>query len=105
MIPFDKVREIISKHKLLEEELSSDKIDKKNLQIKKYSDLNEIQMMLNNIFFDETKRDLKKLDRGLIGDENLAKVELMNFKKCKNKWKRLKIILLPKDELTKKMQL
>ena len=30
MIPFDKVREIISKHKLLEEELSSDKIDKKN---------------------------------------------------------------------------
>ena len=29
MIPVDKVREIISKHKLLEEELSSDKIDKK----------------------------------------------------------------------------
>ena len=29
MIPVDKVREIISKHKLLEKELSSDKIDKK----------------------------------------------------------------------------
>ena len=32
MIPVDKVREIISRHKLLEKELSSDKIDKKNLQ-------------------------------------------------------------------------
>ena len=31
MIPVDKVREIISKHKLLEKELSSDKVDKKNL--------------------------------------------------------------------------
>ena len=29
MIPVDKVREIVSKHKLLERELSSDKIDKK----------------------------------------------------------------------------
>ena len=32
MIPVDKVREIISKHKILEKELSSDKVDKKNLQ-------------------------------------------------------------------------
>ena len=30
MIPVDKVREIISKHELLENKLSSDKIDKKN---------------------------------------------------------------------------
>ena len=30
MIPVDKVREIISRHELLESELSSDKIDKKN---------------------------------------------------------------------------
>ena len=32
MIPTNKVREIISRHKLLEKELSSDKIDKKILQ-------------------------------------------------------------------------
>ena len=32
MIPIDKVREIISKHELIERELSSDKIDKKILQ-------------------------------------------------------------------------
>ena len=30
MIPIDKVRDIISKHKLLEKELSSNEIDKKN---------------------------------------------------------------------------
>ena len=32
MIPLDKVRDLISKHEILEKELSSDKIDKKNLQ-------------------------------------------------------------------------
>ena len=32
MIPVDKVREIISRHKLLEKELSSNEIDKKNSQ-------------------------------------------------------------------------
>ena len=44
MIPVDKVREIISKHKLLEKELSSDKVDKKKFAkiSKEYSNLNEI---------------------------------------------------------------
>ncbi len=32
MIPIEKVREIVSRHKTLEKELSSDRIDKKNLQ-------------------------------------------------------------------------
>ena len=42
MIPVEKVREIISKHELLEKELSSDKVDKKNFSriSKEYSDLN-----------------------------------------------------------------
>ena len=35
MIPIDKVRDIISKHKLLEKELSSNEIDKKNFAKKK----------------------------------------------------------------------
>ena len=57
MIPIDKVREIISKHELIESELSSDKIDKKNFakKSKEYSALNEV---LNNakqyISFEET---------------------------------------------------
>ena len=50
MIPVDKVREIVSKHKLLERELSSDKIDKKKFAkiSKEYSDLNEILFVESN---------------------------------------------------------
>ena len=60
MIPVDKVREIISKHKLLEKELSSDKVDKKKFAkiSKEYSDLNEI---LDNakgyLSFEETQKE------------------------------------------------
>ena len=44
MIPTEKVREIISRHRFLENKLSSDKVDKKNFAkiSKEYSDLNEI---------------------------------------------------------------
>ena len=52
MIPIDKVREIISKHRLLEKELSSDKVDKKNYAkiSKEYSDLNEILINAQQYF-------------------------------------------------------
>ena len=105
MIPTDKVREIISRHKLLEKELSSDKIDKKNFAkiSKEYSDLNEI---LNNaeqyLSFDEIERDLKKIINDNSSDQEmikLAKLELdeLNEKKKLNE-KKLKLFLLPKDE-------
>ena len=44
MIPLNKVRELISKHSLLEKELSSGNVDKKKFaeKSKEYSDLNEI---------------------------------------------------------------
>ena len=109
MIPFDKVREIISKHRLLEKELSSDKIDKKKFAkiSKEYSDLNEI---LNDakkyLSFDEAEEDLKKL----IGDSDsdqeirdLAKVELDElYNNIKITEKKLKLFLLPKDDADKK---
>ena len=109
MIPFDKVREIISKHRLLEKELSSDKIDKKKFAkiSKEYSDLNEI---LNDakkyLSFDEAEEDLKKL----IGDRDsdqeirdLAKVELDElYNNIKITEKKLKLFLLPKDDADKK---
>ena len=63
MIPIDKVREIISRHKLLEKELSSNKIDKKNFAklSKEYSDLNEILINAKQyLSFDKTEKDLKK---------------------------------------------
>ena len=82
MIPVDKVRDIISKHKLLEKELSSDKVDKKKFAkiSKEYSDLNEI---LNDakqyLSFDKTERELNKLIDDSETDQEmreLAKVEL-----------------------------
>ena len=71
MIPIDKVREIVSKHKLLENKLSSDKIDKKNFAkiSKEYSDLNEILINAKQyLSFEETVNDLK-----ILNDLNLIK--------------------------------
>ena len=109
MIPVDKVREIISRHKLLEKELSSDKIDKKKFAkiSKEYSDLNEI---LNDakqyLSFDETERDLKKIIDDSGSDQemkDLAKVELDELNKSiKINEKKLKLFLLPKDDADKK---
>ena len=52
MIPVEKVREIISKHEVLEKELSSNKVDKKNFAriSKEYSDLNEILICAKEFF-------------------------------------------------------
>ena len=109
MIPVDKVREIVSRHKLLEKELSSDKIDKKKFAkiSKEYSDLNEILTDAEQyLSFDETERDLKKLIDDSETDQemkDLAKVELDELNKSvKINEKKLKLFLLPKDDADKK---
>ena len=109
MIPVDKVREIISKHKLLEKELSSDKVDKKKFAkiSKEYSNLNEI---LDNakeyLSFDDTQRDLEKIINDSKSDlemKDLAKLELEELSKNKKiNEKKLKLFLLPKDDADKK---
>ena len=82
MIPTNKVREIISRHKLLEKELSSDKIDKKNFAkiSKEYSDLNEILTNAEQyLSFEEIERDLNKIINDNASDREmieLAKLEL-----------------------------
>ncbi len=109
MIPVDKVREIISKHKLLEKELSSDKIDKKKFAkiSKEYSDLNEILYNAQQyLSFDETEKDLEKiLNDSKLDQEmrDLAKTELDELKNNKEiNEKKLKLFLLPKDDADKK---
>ena len=109
MIPVDKVREIISRHKLLEKELSSDKIDKTKFAkiSKEYSDLNEILIdAIQYLSFDKTERDLKKIIDDSETDQemkNLAKVELDELNKnIKINEKKLKLFLLPKDDADKK---
>jgi len=109
MIPVDKVREIISRHKLLEKELSSDKVDKKKFAkiSKEYSNLNEI---LDNakeyLSFDETEKDLENIINDSKSDlemKNLANAELEELKKNKKfNEKKIKLFLLPKDDADKK---
>ena len=109
MIPVDKVREIISKHKLLENKLSSDKIDKKNFAkiSKEYSDLNEILVNARQyLSHDDTFKDLEKILNDPESDQemkDLAKIELEDLKKKKivNE-KKLKLFLLPKDDADRK---
>ena len=109
MIPIDKVREIVSKHKLLEEQLSSNKIDKKNYAkiSKEYSDLNEILSNAKQyLAFEKNEKDLKKILIDNFSDEeikDLAKKEIedLNKNKILNE-KKLKLFLLPKDDADKK---
>ena len=105
MIPTNKVREIISRHKLLEKELSSDKIDKKNFAkiSKEYSDLNEILTNAEQyLSFEEIERDLNKIINDNASDREmieLAKLELDELhQKKKFNEKKLKLFLLPKDD-------
>ena len=109
MIPIDKVREIISKHKLLEKELSSNKVDKKNYAkiSKEYSDLNEILINAQQyLAFEKNEKDLQKILSDNLSDEeikDLAKKEIEDLNKSKilNE-KKIKIFLLPKDDADKK---
>ena len=52
MIPINKVRDLISKHSLLEKELSSGEIDKTKYaeKSKDYSDLNEIIQEIKEVY-------------------------------------------------------
>ena len=109
MIPLNKVRDLISKHSLLEKELSSEQIDKKKFaeKSKEYSNLNEIikEAKEYNLFQLE-KKDLEKI----INDESnekdmkeLAKLELNELiNKNTTNEKKIKLFLLPKDEADEK---
>ena len=109
MIPIDKVREIVSRHQLLEQELSSDKIDKKNFAkiSKEYSDLNEILINAKQyLSFDETEKGLEKIltDNGSDQEiKDLARTELEELVENKKfNEKKLKLFLLPRDDADKK---
>ena len=109
MIPISKVREIISKHKQLEKELSSGEVKRDDFahKSKEYSELNEIVDAAKEIEkFNDNRKDLENL----INDNNsedeiisIAKDELKDaiLKHQKNE-KKIKLFLLPKDEADSK---
>ena len=64
MIPKKTIEDLISKHLLLEKELSSGEVDKKLFaeKSKEYSDLNEIVEDAKKYFsYDNEKQDLEKI--------------------------------------------
>jgi len=109
MIPIKTVEELITKHSMLEKDLSSGNIDKKLFaeKSKEYSDLNEIiDDAKKYVSFEKDKTELEKI----LGDHNsdvellkMAEIELkdLQIQNEKNE-KKLKLFLLPKDEADKK---
>ena len=105
MLPNIKILNLINKHSVLEKELSSGEVDKKNFaeKSKEYSELNEvINEAKEYILFEKNKSELEKI----IDDEksekdikDLAKLELEDLitKHGKNE-NIIKLFLLPKDE-------
>ncbi len=109
MILKNKVRDLISKHSLLEKELSSGEIDKKKFaeKSKDYADLNEIIKEIKEYYsFEEGKKDLEKIIDDTASDQDikeLANKELEELiKKNENNEKKIKLFLLPKDDADKK---
>ncbi len=109
MIPRKTVEELITKHSMLEKDLSSGDLDKRLFaeKSKEYSDLNEI---INDakkyISFEKDKTELEKILEDQNSDSELLKMAETEIKDLqiqneKNE-KKLKLFLLPKDEADKK---
>ena len=105
MIPIEKVKLIVNTYKILEKELASGNIDKKEF-VKKSKEYSSIGEIINEakayIDFEKEKKELKKI----IDEKNtekdivsLAENELIQLLKKKEEYeKKLKIYLLPKDD-------
>ncbi len=109
MIPRKTIEELISKHSLLEKDLSSVNIDKKLFaeKSKEYSDLNEVIIDAKKyLSFDKDKTELEKILNDQNSDKEflkMAEAELRDLEsQYKKNEKKLKLFLLPKDEADKK---
>ena len=109
MIPLKTINDLISKHAILEKELSSAEIDKNSFaeKSKEYAELNEIIKIAKlYISFEKNKKEIqtiledKNSDKDIIkmAETELADLETQNEKNEK----KLKLFLLPKDEADKK---
>ena len=109
MIPLKTIEDLISKHSLLEKELSLGEVDKNFFaeKSKEYSDLNEVIDDAKRYFsYENEKKDLEKILVDASSDEEfkvMAQTELEDLK-VENETieKKLKLFLLPKDEADKK---
>ncbi len=109
MIPKKKVGDLISKHSLLEKELSSGEIDKKKFaeKSKDYSDLNEIIKEIKEYYnFEQNSNDLQKIIDDKDTDKDMKDLASKELKELtlnnENNEKKIKLFLLPKDDADKK---
>jgi len=109
MIPQKTIEELINKHSVLENDLSSGKIDKKLFaeKSKEYSDLNDIiEIAKKYLSYEKDKTNLEKILNEQNSDEELKKMAISELKELKleheTNEKKLKLFLLPKDEADKK---
>ena len=109
MIPAGKVKDLISRHKILEKELSSGEIDKNKFaeKSKEYSELNDIILISKQyIEYEANKNELDKIindKKTELEMREMAETELkeLNEKHIINE-KKIKLFLLPKDEADSK---
>ena len=105
MIPLQKVKDIIEKHKNLEKELSSGQIEPKFFakKSKEYSQLENIILIAKEyVNFETEKKDLEQILQDKSSDNEIiemAEKDLNLMKKKKEQYENeLKIFVLPKDE-------
>ena len=109
MIPRKTIEELISKHSLLEKDLSSVNIDKKLFaeKSKEYSEINEIITDAKKyLSFEKDKIELEKILKDKDSDKEFLKMAEIELKDLETQYeqneKKLKLFLLPKDEADKK---
>ena len=109
MIPKTKIEQLVKKHHLLEKELSSGALDRKDFatKSKEYSSLGDIvQCARKYLNFENEKKELDKLINEQNADKEiieLAQKELKELIATQQKSeKNLKLYLLPRDEADKK---
>ncbi len=106
MIPLKTVEELIIRHSSIEKDLSTGGLDNKLFaeKSKEYSDLNEIvESAKDYISFQTEKKELEKILNDSSADEELIKMAEIELIDLQNRYedneKKLKLFLLPKEEL------
>jgi len=105
MIPIEKVKLIVNTYKILEKELASSAIDKKDF-VKKSKEYSSIGEIINEakayVNFDKEKEELEKIISEKGSDAEMVKLaesELEQISSRREDYeKKLKLYLLPKDE-------
>jgi len=109
MIPLKSIQNIVSNYEILEKDLSSGKVDKKQFAVKskEYSIITDVikeaRAYLN---FEKNKKDLQKIIDDKKSDEEMIELARNELNELLNQnildEKKLKLFLLPKDEVDKK---